>query len=280
MKITATQFLPSLSEHIKSGVDQLSRAGVTPTLAIVQTKHTEDITRYVQQKVKSGAELGVGVRIIEFPDAVLSDRAALISQLQALSSDVSVHGIIFQKPSHPAIDDELEQYIPAAKDVDGFLPNSPHTPPVFRGVLTVLEHIFQKEYPDILQRKSFVVIGKGKTGGGPIIDGLQKAGIHSLHVIDSTTSTSMAEAYLKNASIVISAVGARNPVDPNFLPEQGILLDLGIHFENGIIAPDFSERDIQERMQYYTTTPGGIGALTAFYVLDNTVNSAKSLMNL
>lgn len=276
MKLLGKQFLPAIYESLTSRVEDLSRGGIKPTLCIVKSVDAQDVNTYISQKVKAGTEHGVSVRVIEYPSAVLADKHALAAEIQTLNADRSVNGILFQKPSHPNIDSSLEILIDPAKDIDGFLPMSPHKAPVYRGVLQILAHIYQKDFPSILPSKSFVVIGKGKTGGGPVIDGLKKDGINTVHVIDSKTTPEETVKFLANASVVVSAVGHRNPVEPTLLPKQGILIDFGVHFDAGKISPDFAEADIQERMQYYTTTPGGIGALTVAFLLDNTVNAAAS----
>lgn len=277
MKLLGKQFLPQLNERIVNKVDTLKAKHITPVLCIVKSKNAEDVNTYVNQKVKRGAELGIEVRVIDYPQQVLDNPASLATEVKKMNDDPHVHGILFQKPSHPNVNDAIEQLINPEKDVDGFLPGSPHKPPVYRGVLQILEHIYQKDFPDVIPSKTFVVIGKGKTGGGPVIEGLKKDGINTVHVIDSKSTPEEKAKHLKYASIVITAVGARNPVDPNLLPEQGILIDFGVHFEAGKISPDFAETDIQERMQYYTTTPGGIGPMTPIFLMDNTVNAALSL---
>lgn len=277
MKLLGKSFLPDIYKQLDLKIDQLKLNGVTPTLCIVKSVEAPDINTYVNAKVKAGAEHGINVKVVVYPAATLADKVALAAEIQKLNTDPTVHGIIFQKPSHPNVDDELEKLINPVKDVDGFLEDSPHKPPVYRGVLRSLDEIYQKDFPDILPSKTFVVIGKGKTGGAPVIVGLKKDGINTVHVIDTKTSPEDTAKFLKYASVVVSAVGKRNPVDPNLLPEQGILIDFGIHFEGGKIAPDFAETDIQERMQYYTTTPGGIGTLTVAYLLDNTADAAAKL---
>ncbi|MBI1863357.1 bifunctional 5,10-methylenetetrahydrofolate dehydrogenase/5,10-methenyltetrahydrofolate cyclohydrolase, partial [Candidatus Microgenomates bacterium] len=271
------QFLPLIGERIINKVDVLKAKHVVPVLCIVKSKNADDVNTYISQKVKRGAELGVQVRVVEFAQTVLDDPAALATEVKKMNADPHIHGIIFQKPSHPNVNDAIEYLVDPAKDVDGFLPASPHKPPVYRGVLQILEHIYQKDFPEILPSKTFVVIGKGKTGGEPVIEGLKKDGISTVHVIDSKTTPEEKAKCLKYASIVVSAVGMRNPVDPTLLPEQGILIDFGVHFENGKIRPDFAESDIQERLQYYTTTPGGIGPMTPLFLIDNTVDAALSL---
>jgi methylenetetrahydrofolate dehydrogenase (NADP+)/methenyltetrahydrofolate cyclohydrolase len=277
MKLLGKDVVESVCEQTRENAEDLRAKHIVPTLVIVKSQDSEDVNSYINQKVKKGTELGVNVKVVEYPANVLADKSLLTAEVLKLNADKNIHGILFQKPSHPNVNDTVEQLVDPAKDVDGFLPDSPHKPPVYLAVMRFLKRIYQKEYPEVLQSKSFVIIGKGKTGGGPIIDGLKKDGINSVHVIDSKTAPEDRTKYLKFASVIVSAVGVHNPVDPALIPEQSIVIDFGVHFEDGKIQPDFLEHDIQERAAYYTTTPGGVGVLTVAYLMDNVVNAARVL---
>lgn len=207
-------------------------------------------------------------------------REQIIKRIVNINKSLVNHGVIFQKPSNIQIDEEMEKLIDVKKDVDGFLEKSSHKPPVYRGVIKVLEKIFslkEKKFISYLKKKNIVLIGKGKTGGQTIISGLKKDGfdITLLKIIDSKTSEAKKNKYIKDADIIISAVGKQNPVDFHLFDKKAILIDIGVHFdENNRIMGDFSEEDIGNRVSFYTTTPGGIGAMTVANLMDNVVNAA------
>ena len=274
MKILGKDLVESVYSDTRSNVERLADHHIVPTLVILKSMSTPGIDTYITQKVKKGSELGINVRVFEPTAAVLNDANALGAAVKQLSAERTVHGILLQKPSHPNVNEAIEQLIDPAKDVDGFRSDSLHKAPVYRGVMRVLQQIYAKDFPDILQSKTFVILGKGKAGGGPVIDGLKKDGIHTIHVIDSKTSPIDRLNHMKYASIIISAVGKRNPIDPKLIPEGSIVIDFGDHMEQGKIASDFEEKDIQERAAYYTTSPGGVGVLTVAYLMDNVVNQA------
>ena len=68
--------------------------------------------------------------------------AGLIKKIVEINKSSAHHGIIFQKPGNAFINDEIEDLIDGDKDVDGFLKKSSHKPPVYRGVIKVLEKVF------------------------------------------------------------------------------------------------------------------------------------------
>ena len=220
------------------------------------------------------------MKVVDMNERDCENRKLIQKKIIGLNKSANIHGIIFQKPSNSQIDEAIEELIDTQKDVDGFLENSFHKPPVYRGVIKVLEKIFNLEGDEFiayLKTKKVVLIGKGKTGGQTIISGLKTEGFNreQLTIIDSKTSEVKKKEYLMNADIIISAVGKLNPVDLNLFSKESILIDIGVHFdERNKIRGDFNEEDIQDKVAHYTTTPGGIGALTVAYLMDNVVNAA------
>ena len=280
MKISGRELGKEVYEGISKKLIILKEKKIIPKLVIVKSSNIAAVNNYVGQKMKKGEKIGVRVEVVELSDNDYKDEGLLRKKIKELNKLSENHGIIFQKPSNKYIDDKLEELIDINKDVDGFLERSFHKPPVYRGAMKVLEKIFNltgEELISLLKTKKIVLIGKGKTGGQTIISGLKTEGFNreQLTIIDSKTSEVKKKEYLINADIIISAVGKLNPVDLNLFSKESILIDIGVHFdERNKIRGDFNEEDIQDRVGYYTTTPGGIGALTVAYLMDNVVNAA------
>jgi methylenetetrahydrofolate dehydrogenase (NADP+)/methenyltetrahydrofolate cyclohydrolase len=280
MKLVGKELAVDVYKDIQKKIVLLGKAQIIPRLVIVKSLNIDAVNNYIYQKVKKGKKIGINVEILELSNSDCNNRKRIQNMIVELSSKKTIHGIIFQKPSNVHVNDELEHYIAESKDVDGFLLNSFHKPPVYRGVMKVLGTIFNlsdKKLIPFLKNKSIVLIGKGKTGGGTVIAGLKKDGfnIELLTIIDSKTSEIDKVKCINRADIIISAVGKQNPVDFHLFPKKAILIDIGVHFsEQNKIKGDFNEEDIKSRVTYYTTTPGGLGALTVAYLMDNTVNSA------
>jgi len=282
MKISGKELASEVYEDIHKKLRQLKRKGVIPKLLIVKSSNIDAVNNYIGQKIKKGEKIGIRVEVLTLSEVDCENVKRVKEKIIFMNNSSDIHGIIFQKPSHAQINEEMESLIDVRKDVDGFLQHSFHKPPVYRGVIKVLENIFglkSKRLISLLEAKKIVLIGKGKTGGQTVISGLKMDGYNmdSLKIIDSKTSTDKKKEYIGQADIIISAVGKQNPVDFHLLRKEAILIDIGVHFdEQNKIKGDFNEEDIKERVSHYTTTPGGIGVFTVAYLMDNVANSAMN----
>lgn len=280
MKIIGKELAVKIYEEMSKKIQRLKMEKITPQLIIVKSKDIAAVNNYIRQKIRKGEKVGVSVKVVEFKDADFKNIHMVKKCIMDMNKLSTVHGIIFQKPGDMRINDEIENCVDPDKDVDGFLDNSPHRPPVYRGVMKVLSTVFKMSHRELiahLKKKNIVLIGKGKTGGGTVISGFKRDGfdVSTLKIIDSKTKEEDKARQIKNANIIISAVGKPNPVDFHDFSKDAIIIDIGVHFdENNKIKGDFDEEDIKNRVAYYTTTPGGIGALTVAYLMDNTVSKA------
>jgi len=282
MKISGKELSHEIYEDILKKLALLKEKNIIPKLIIVKSSNIDAVNNYINQKIKKGEKIGIKVEVVELSSDDCKRKEEIKGRVVEMNTSSENHGIIFQKPSHKHIDEEMELLIDTDKDVDGFLVTSSHKPPVYRGAMKVLEKIYnrkEKKLIHFLKTKKIVLIGKGKTGGQTIISGLKKDGfdMNLLAIIDSKTSEAMKKKLVSEADIIISAVGKPNPVDFHLFPSRMILIDIGVHFDDqNKIKGDFNEEDIKDRVSYYTTTPGGIGAMTVSYLMDNVVNAAHN----
>lgn len=284
MKVSGKELALLVYEGISKKLIVLKRKQIVPKLVILKSSNIAAVNNYVGQKIKKGEKVGIKVEVIQLNEGECADKKLIKEKIMRINGSSTNHGIIFQKPGHAQLNDEMESLVDMNKDVDGFLAKSFHKPPVYRGVIRVLENILNikgKKLIAHLKTKKIVLIGKGKTGGQTIISGLKKDGYNMslLNIIDSKTSADKKKEYISHADIIISAVGKSNPIDFRLLPQKAILIDIGVHFnEQNKIKGDFNEEDIKERVSHYTTTPGGIGALTVAYLMDNVIDSAMNII--
>lgn len=281
MKISGIILADILKRKLAGSVAKLKEKDITPHLAIVKTLQIPQVDNYIRQKVKAGHLLGITVTVHDLTDPILT-KDEIHQSIAELNSDGNVHGIILQKPSRQDINEEAEELISLHKDVDAFLTDSSYFSPVFKAVQYIVEYVQSlesdwnsKTTKTFLQQKRICIIGKGKTGGGPVINGLQKMEINSFVVIDSKTTECEKEKLIRNADIIISAVGKRGTIDTSWLKKEQILIDVGVHFVDGRIKGDFDEDIIKDTVSYYTATPGGVGPLTVVGLLENTVESVQ-----
>ena len=93
-------------EDLKSKIAiHLADGFVKPTLAIVQVGNNKESISYIHHKKKFGEKIGAEVVHIHLQDTV--SEADVLSEIQNLNTDESVHGIIVQLPLPKHIDREI-----------------------------------------------------------------------------------------------------------------------------------------------------------------------------
>ena len=82
---------------------------------------------------------------------------------------------------------------------------------------------------------------------------------------------------IKNAELIITGTGVKNPIDPTLLHKNLSIIDVGIHFnKEGKIQGDFDAKQLQNKVKMITPVPGGIGLLTVACLIENLVYLAQS----
>lgn len=263
-------------------VDALAEKGIIPHLAVIRVGNNPETTSYITQKEKKGKEIGAVVSVYNHPDSVTQDK--LQETINFLKEDKATHGMILQLPIPKNLDEQtLIQSIDPEKDVDGFVPHSPFVVPIASAIMKLLEVPMIRETMDAgesfsfnewLKMKEIVVMGKGPTGGMPIIIELKKRGAQP-KIIDSHTENP--EAITKKADIIITAVGKPNILTKDMVKKDVILLNVGMtRGDDEKFYGDYNEEDIKDIASWYTPTPGGVGPVNVACLLENVIISAEN----
>jgi methylenetetrahydrofolate dehydrogenase (NADP+) / methenyltetrahydrofolate cyclohydrolase len=129
------------------------------------------------------------------------------------------------------------------------------------------------DFSSWLKSQKIVVLGKGPTGGGPIIQLLNKLGVNP-DIIDSKTDNP--EELMKSADIIISSVGRENVIKPENIKKGVVLIGVGIlRGEDKKLKGDYDVEKIKDIAGYYTPTPGGVGPVNVAMLLDNLLTAAE-----
>lgn len=275
--IDGKQIAQDLKESIKLEVDARIEKGLRrPGLAVVLVGDDPASEVYVNSKRKSCAAAGFISKAFIKPASMTQDE--LFALVDELNADDEIDGILVQLPLPDHIDgDQVIERILPEKDVDGFHPYNVGRlalrMPLLRsctpkGIMTMLA----KTGIDLVGQDA-VIIGQSNIVGRPMALELLAARC-TITVCHSKTKD--LEGKVRNADIVVAAVGVPNFVPGEWVKEGAIVIDVGINrLETGKLVGDVDFATAKEKAAWITPVPGGVGPMTVATLLENTLESAK-----
>lgn len=267
MKIDGNKIAQKILKNLQKKTEELKKQGIIPKLAIILINDDSSSKSYVKQKEIKAKEIGVETTTIILPISI--SKKKLKEKVDNLNKDKSIHGIIIQRPLPPQIDSDFATSIIAKeKDIDGLREDSNFQSPIAQAVAEVLKEI-NLNLKEFLKTKKITVIGKGETGGGPIINFLEEQGIKPA-VIDRNTKD--ISKLIRESDVIISTVGKPNIINTKDLKKDVVLIGIGIYKDNqGKFQADYNQEEADKIASFYTPVPGGIGPLTVTFLLKNLV---------
>ena len=263
-------------DKIKEKVDNLKNFNKrVPGLAVIIVGNNPASKIYVNSKVKACEKVGFYSKAI-FLDENIS-QAELLENIQSLNNDENIDGILVQLPLPKHLnEDEICNAIDTSKDVDGFKAENlgkvmlgkedgmvPCTP---QGIMYLLDSI-----KDInLYGMNGVVIGRSNIVGKPISSLLINRGVTTT-VCNSRTKN--IEDVLRNADIIIAALGKPKFLKENMVKEGAIIIDVGINRVDGKLCGDVDFENVSKLASFITPVPGGVGPMTIAMLLNNTLRA-------
>ncbi len=279
IKMDGRMLADSILEQLTTKVNVLKSFGVTPKLAIIASS-TYQGESYIRSKAKACSRIGVECAIYRItPEMAHYD---IISMINDLNNDGSVHGIIVQLPidgyfNQSAYVHSILDAIDHTKDVDGlgaynvselwgedYAYFEPCTP---RGIVTLLKH-----YHGDLTGKHAVILGRSILVGKPL----------TAMLLNEDCTVTVCHSYSKklmhhatNADILVTAMGNPNLIT-NLPHGLGTLVDVSINKDEfGKLVGDIPKY-LHDRFQYYTPVPGGVGPMTVAMLMENVVDAAEN----
>lgn len=263
-------------QRVKDAVDARIAAGKpAPGLAMVLVGDDPASAIYVENKRK--ACVGAGIRSFDHHLPADTTQHALLDLIDRFNGDPAVNGILVQLPLPPHIDTAtVIERIHPDKDVDGFHPYNigrlaqripvlrPATP---RGIMTLLA-----ETGEVFKGRHAVVVGASNIVGRPMSLELLLAGAT---VTICHRFTASLERYVRDADILVVAVGKPGLVDGAWVKQGATVIDVGITRDaQGRLIGDVGFDAAVERAAWITPVPGGVGPVTVATMLENTLEAA------
>ena len=276
-KILDGKALAQLAEEdIKSHVATLKENGVTPTLATILVGVDPASATYVKMKQNACARLGMDSIAVELSKETTTKE--LLEAIEKLNNDSNVHGILLQHPVPSQINErKCFDAIDVTKDVDGVTCTGfgqmtmgeeafgSCTP---AGIMRILEH-----YKIEISGKNAVVVGRSPILGKPMAMMLlnKNATVTICH-----SRTANLQEHIKNADILVGAVGVPRLIQKEWIKNGAVVIDAGYHPKEK--CGDIDLQDIESIASAHTPVPGGVGPMTINTLILNTLLAAQKLI--
>ncbi|EPG0941401.1 bifunctional methylenetetrahydrofolate dehydrogenase/methenyltetrahydrofolate cyclohydrolase FolD [Listeria monocytogenes] len=276
--IDGKKLAKEIQEKVTREVAELVKEGKKPGLAVVLVGDNQASRTYVRNKQKRTEEAGMKSVLIELPENVTEEK--LLSVVEELNEDKTIHGILVQLPLPEHISEEkVIDTISYDKDVDGFHPVNvgnlfigkdsfvPCTP---AGIIELI-----KSTGTQIEGKRAVVIGRSNIAGKPVAQLLL---IENATVTIAHSRTKDLPQVAKEADILVVATGLAKFVKKDYIKPGAVVIDVGMdRDENNKLCGDVDFDDVVEEAGFITPVPGGVGPMTITMLLANTLKAAKRI---
>ena len=247
-----------------------------PGLAVILVGADPGSKLYVRLKKADCEAAGVRCDVQTLPETVSQQR--LISLIEDLNADSSVHGILLQLPLPNHIDaPQVIEHIKPEKDVDGITPYSlgmltlrepAHRCCTPKGVMTLLKHTGKK-----LLGLDAVVVGASNHVGRPMCLELLMVGCT---VTVAHQYSKDVRAHTSTADILVSATGQGGLIRKDWVKQGAVVIDVGIETQpDGSLKGDVEFDEVREVASWITPVPGGVGPMTRVSILQNLLDAVK-----
>jgi methylenetetrahydrofolate dehydrogenase (NADP+)/methenyltetrahydrofolate cyclohydrolase len=245
-------------------INLLKKQNICPKLAIVRIGEKLSDIRYENNAIKRCEQTGIETVSYHLDASATQDQ--VISLIQRINADATVHGCLILRPFPKTFDDALvRSYLAPEKDVDGITDAS--LAGVFTGSrstflpCTAEACLYLLDYNHIdVEGKNVTVIGASLVIGRPVAMEFLKreATISICHI-----KTKDVKSFCQNADIIVTAAGHPHLVTKDMVKPHQVILDVGINvLPDKTICGDVDFADCSAIVKAITPVPGGIGSLT------------------
>lgn len=255
---------------------QLKEQGIEPALAVILVGEDPASKVYVRNKARACKECGIRSEVIRM--SAETTQAELMAEIERVNSDPALHGLLIQLPLPAHLDEAAAlAAVDWRKDVDGF--HKMNAGALLEGEEGVrpctpagcMELLRRSHVP--LAGANAVVVGRSNIVGKPM----------ALMLLESNCTVTICHSrtknlpdIVKNADIVVAAVGRANFITGDMIKPGAAVIDVGINRrEDGTLCGDVDFDAAQEKAGWITPVPGGVGPMTIAMLMKNTLDAAE-----
>ena len=272
-KALAAQTEDQLRERVNRLKEQSH--GKTPILATILVGDDPASATYVKMKGNACRRVGMDSLAVEMPASTTTEQ--LLAKIEELNTNPDVHGILLQHPVPHQIDERAcFDAIALSKDVDGVtclgfgrmaMGEDAYGCATPKGIMRLLEH-----YRIPLSGKHAVVVGRSPILGKPMAMMLLQA---DATVTICHSRTQNLPALIKQADIIVGAVGKPEFIKAEWIKDGAVVVDAGYH-PGGV--GDIEIQPLVDRVAAYTPVPGGVGPMTINTLILQSVESGEKTL--
>ena len=257
-------------EQIKEKVEAAQKSGKKVMLAILTVGQDPASFVYRKRLLKITESLGIGSRCVELPETATTEET--VAAIRKLNEDPDVTGILPMMPMPKQVDgDAVGAALAPEKDMDCLNPANGGALLMGKGRWAACTPracmAMLKFYKIPLDGKHAVVLGRSNVVGKPV----------ALLLLQENCTVTVCHSHTKNlpelvrqADIVVAAIGKAGFVTPDMVKPGAVIVDVGINVtETGIVGDVAPEAT--EKASAFTPVPGGVGVVSNVMMMDAVV---------
>ena len=267
----------ALAEKVKSNLAaNLSKLNKQPGLGTILVGDDPGSLAYVEGKHRDCAQIGIKSIKVNLP--ATANTGEVIKAVKDLNQNTECTGFIVQLPLPSGVNsEEVLLAMDPDKDADGLHPVNlgklvlgakslvPCTP---KAILALLN-----EYKIKLSGSKVLIIGRGATVGRPLSILLSQKPINATVTLAHSATTNLLEL-IREADIVVAALGSTHFIKPAMVKSGAVLIDVGITRGATGLLGDIDPAVIKVA-SYFAPMPGGVGPMTRAMLLSNVIELAN-----
>jgi methylenetetrahydrofolate dehydrogenase (NADP+) / methenyltetrahydrofolate cyclohydrolase len=267
----------ALAERIKGEItNKVLKMDKKPALGTILVGSDPGSIAYVDGKHRDCAQVGIKSIKVNLPESATT--AEVIKAVKELNKNPECTGFIVQLPLPKMVNtEEVLLAIDPNKDADGLNPINlgkfvlgkntiiPCTPKAILALLT--------EYKIKLSGTKVLIIGRGTTVGRPLSILLSQKPNNATVTLAHSATSNLPEL-MKQADIVVAAIGSAHFIKSGMIKDGATVIDVGItRTDQGLVGD--VDPAVAQSASAFAPMPGGVGPMTRAMLLNNIIELAN-----
>ncbi len=268
----------ALTGELVLRAEALKKKGVFPCLAILRVGERADDLAYERGALKRCEKVGISVKQFFLPLDVRQD--VLLKTIGEINRDTDIHGCLMFRPLPGTLDERAAcDALDPKKDIDGITVGSMakiysgagegYAPCTAQSCMELLHH-----YGIDIRGKRVAVLGRSLVTGRPAAQLLMAE--DGTVTICHTKTRNMREI-VRNADIVVVAVGKAELIGTEYFRPCQVVLDVGINWseEKQKLVGDVDFDHVEPIVAAISPVPAGVGSVTTAVLCKHVIEAAE-----